>query len=452
MIFFITGKPGDGKSLYAVRRLLDDLINRECYVVTNIPLVLSKVHEYVSARLPADVPFDLESRLKVIPDSEVYEFYRHRSGGLTLPWSPDHDAKDDGAKRGTRAEFVEWMKTQSFALMSQSTEYQKPVHFYIDEAHNFFNSREWANCARSVLYYASQHRHLHDNIFLITQVMENVEKQLRSLVSETYITRNQLRRRIGPVRLRPVFSVQCYYGVPAPTVKPYDNPKFALDAAGIASCYKTVGALGVQSKPEKIENKGWLPWWSLWIGAALLLAAIIFAFVGLPYLGGMAGRAMVQAPAAALAESQGLKIPGGNIDNNGNIAVSKKGPLPSSDLRGRAPGDDQSALDLWVTGYIRRGQRWTLSLSDGRTFSEDDPAVSLVGVNFAVVDGRKVYFRRQRSGSAPAPAADPLPAPAADPLPVSPASAPVVAASDEGAWVRGSDGVARLREKQAIGR
>jgi len=450
MIFFITGKPGDGKSLYAVRRLLDDLINRECYVVTNIPLVLSRVHEYVSARLPDDVPFDLESRLKVIADSEVYEFYRHRSGGLVLPWSPDHEAKDDGSKRVSRAEFVDWMKLKSFALMSQSVEYQKPVHFYIDEAHNFFNSREWANCARSVLYYASQHRHLHDNIFLITQVMENVEKQLRSLVSETYITRNQLRRRIGPVRLRPVFSVQCYYGVPAPTVKPFDNPKFALDAVGIASCYKTVGALGVQSAPEKIENKGWLPWWSLWIGGLLLVLLVLGAFVGLPYLGGRVGKAIVTGgPAVALAESQGVRIPGNIGTALDSTGVSPNVHLPCNDLGVCAPGDTQAALDLWVTGFVRRGQRWTLSLSDGRTFSEDDPSVSLVGVNFAVVDGRKVYFRRQRVGQVPAvgavPPADTSPATQRQETPAT----PVV---DEGAWVRGADGVARLREKQTIGR
>jgi len=106
MISFITGKPGDGKTLFAVRQLLEDLIRSEVYIVTNIPLAMSRVNEYVTKRRTDRQPqFNLDDRIKVIPDAEVYEFYRHRSGGLVLPWSPDKEAEDDGTKRIPRADF-----------------------------------------------------------------------------------------------------------------------------------------------------------------------------------------------------------------------------------------------------------------------------------------------------------------------------------------------------------
>jgi len=161
MIRFITGKPGDGKSLFATRQLIQDLIQTDAFVVTNIPLRLPELRPYVAPRAERmrlrsepDYVFDLDSRVKLLADDDVYEFYRFRSGGLTLAPSPDFVSRDNPSARLERPDFTKVMKAE-FMRVNERVEYQRPVHYYIDEAHNFFSAREWATTSRSLLYYAS---------------------------------------------------------------------------------------------------------------------------------------------------------------------------------------------------------------------------------------------------------------------------------------------------------
>lgn len=379
MISFITGKPGDGKSLFAARCIIEDLVRTDAFIVTNVPLVLSFLREYVVKRRP---DIDLDARLKVLPDDQVYEFYRHRSGGLVLDPSPDKIAGDDGTKRLPRPAFVEAMKGQ-FLRVGSDPAYMLPVRYYIDEAHDFFSAREWATNGRGLLYYASKHRHMRDEIFLITQVMENVEKQLRSLVSETHMTRNQLRRRIGPVRMRPVFKVSSFYGVPVASVKPFAVTTFDLDALGIGRCYKTVGALGVHTVPEDKRNKGWLPWWCLPVGGVLLVLGIFAAFVMLPYLGSKAG----------------ARIASGALTPISAKALGAASHHPSSAVAAALPADRVASVaspakpaPLCVRGWIVHNGRVDVTLSDGRTLTEQDAELQSVQRNGVYVNGKKLWL------------------------------------------------------------
>jgi len=102
MITFITGMPGDGKSLYATLRILQELTEGYAYVVTNVPLNPSWVSSYVSEarnRRGDDRPFNFDDACRVLADDEVFEFYRRRSGGLVLEPSPDFLALEDGTQR-----------------------------------------------------------------------------------------------------------------------------------------------------------------------------------------------------------------------------------------------------------------------------------------------------------------------------------------------------------------
>lgn len=277
MITCITGKPGDGKSLFSTKLIVDDLVEGNCVVATNIPLNLKEIRAYVVKRRgPAGDLVDLDKNLLLLEHAQVMEFFRFRSGGLVLAESPDANSHNT-RERLPREEFNEFMKAQ-FLRIAEKPEYMLPVHYYIDEAHEYFSSREWATNGRGTLFYASKHRHLHDNVFLITQVIENVEKQLRGLVSVTESCRNYRRRSIGAFKMRPVFMVRSYYGLPQPSTHPFATTSFQLDVKGLAACYQTTGALGVQKTPEAAKNKGWLPWWSLPVGGAvavLLLASLV---------------------------------------------------------------------------------------------------------------------------------------------------------------------------------
>jgi len=407
---------------------------------------MSRLNEYVTEKRDAinakrsdedQLPvFILDDRVKVIPDGEVYEFYRHRSGGLVLPWSPDRAAGDDGTKRIERPAFVAKMK-ENFAMITADAAYQRPVHYYIDEAHNFFDSREWSKNGRATMYYASQHRHLHDNIRLITQVMENVENRLRTLVSETAQCRNQLRRRLGPVRMRPIFRIHSYYGVPTGGVKPYSSDVLHLDVTGVASCYQTVGALGVHKAPEQKKNKGWLPWWVLPIGGVVAVLLVGLALVGLPLLGGKMGSMF----------TSGAMLPGDvkkALPGPARSPSEVKSEFEAANPRAAVPA---VASRLFVRGIVRQGASVIVTLTDGSVYDERDGELEKIGRGWVVIRGQKYRMAPMGPGT-PAVRAE-TPVPAALPPAESPAL-PIAPDSVASSWQTDSDGVSRLVDRTGV--
>jgi hypothetical protein len=460
MISFVTGKPGDGKSLYATALILEDLIEGAVFVVTNIPLVPGAVCAYVAAerrRRGDGRSFSFDDSCRVLADAEVYEFYRRRSGGLVLAESPDFAARDDGTKRLERPEFVAAMKRE-FLRIAGDPAWQRPVHFYIDEAHNFFSAREWAQTGRGLLYYASQHRHLHDNVWFITQVMDNVEKQLRGLASETHRVRNHLRRSIGPIKLRPVFKVHSFYGTPAEgsPVSPYNVSERRLDPAGVAGCYRTVGALGVQTKPEVIKNKGVLPWWTVWLLGAVGVATLVAIFLGLPVLGGAVARRSLSVASVALAND--VPLAPSTVGSSG---------APPLDALPQVRGHGDGAARIWMTGWVRRGRFINVLLSDGRTLSEADGILAQVTRTFCELrDGTRYYLRLPGSGAQGAPVRPGTGVPAvalrgrtgrepaeergADGTQPVGRDSPAPSTASESSWYTDRDGVQRLYQRPSL--
>lgn len=398
MITFCTGKPGDGKSLFATRQILEDLIHTDAFIVTNIPLVPAKVHEYVSQRREG---FCFDDRVKVIPDAEVYEFYRHRSGGLVLPWSPDKEGGQDGTKRLSRPEFTDVMKGNFMKIAAADKSCQLPVHYYIDEVHNFFSARDWATNGRGTLYYASQHRHLHDEIVLITQVMENVEKQLRGLASETAVVRNQLRRSVGPFRLRPVFRVKRYYGVPqGHLASPFSEETFELDPARVGACYKTTGALGVFSSPEEKKNRGRFPWWTLPVLGAAAVAALLIVLFVLPRYATQKMTDSVTIKQSASQSQSPQRSDSASMDPRRKVHSERESEdvQPSPDI---PPARQQ---EVYYAGVMQRGRYLWVWLTDGRVIREDQLlAVGSQQVAFRDREGKVWIVSRQPYYPKPAP-------------------------------------------------
>lgn len=439
MIIFISGMPGDGKSLFATAQILRDLVDGYAYVVTNVPLIPSAVCAYVSevrARRNDPRPFEFDESVRVLADEEVFEFYRRRSGGLVLEPSPDFIAQDDGRQRLEKKYFNERMKAQ-FLTIKDTPGAGLPVHYYIDEAHDFFSAREWSKTGRGILFYASKHRHLHDNIWFITQVMDNVEKQLRSLASETHRVRNHLRRSVGPFRLRPVFKVQKFYGVPAAggNAQSYATEEMHLDPSKVAGCYRTVGALGVQSKPEQIKNRAPLPWWSVWVAAGIGIALLMGAFLGLPYLGSAFAKNTIQGTQQLVTKQTGISPTG----SDARAASASRSDVTAVNREAVPP-------PVWVTGLVVRGDQVNVILSDGRTLTERGGDLARVERNYVeTTKGERYYMARPASASQTVRDIQP-----AQMGPQGVINAQRSDVRDEGAWVLGPDGVRRLKVPEVL--
>lgn len=320
MIKFVTGKPGDGKSMYGMQLIVETLMTTDRIVVTNIPVKLKELRGYLILKGWKPTPGnDIQERVRLLAHEEVFEFYRYRSGGYELPPSPDwerarnggEDADGNKVRKLSRYEFIRHM-TGQMREMKKNKRALRPVEYHIDEAHDYFSAREWADTGRGILWYASKHRHLHDEIVLYTQVMKNVESQLRTLAGFTVRARNQLRMSWGPFRKAPIFRLYHYYGGPedCDKVTPFNTGVMHLDRKGLCSTYNSTGALSVHSKPEEIKNKAPLPYWALPVAAGLLVVCVC-AFVALtPMYAGKVASRMISSNTGEVAKAMGVDLPG----------------------------------------------------------------------------------------------------------------------------------------------
>lgn len=470
MIRLLIGLPGDGKTLYAMHMIIRELVFSERKVVTNIEEIeLGRLGEYIEQKYP-DARIDLDQRLKIIPKALTQDFFRHRAGDLVLPEVPQNGR--DG-KRLLREDFLKLM-VDYFLPVGQTPETRVPVTYFLDEAHEYFPASEWADIGRGVLWYASKHRHLHDEVYLITQAPGQIAATLRRLVAETYQVKNWYRMGFGPFKRPGCFKVYSYYGCAdagSPAKDAYESSSFRLDAKGIASTYRTTGALGVLGREEgksSARARFRLPYWTLWAAGGAALAAVFWLIQLMP---GFVEKALV-APAfkmgqvaagGAMQAGSAVVVPSGSASTP---AASAPAPeqgfrfLPAAVPAAAAASSEEAAAAsseeaarLAVSGVARRGRMITVTLTDGTVWTEGSPELERVDRAGAVIAGKRLPFVRpaaSKSGAA-ALASAPAPAPAVAAA-TSGAPAPAATMADEGSWHRGADGVARLKEKQAIGR
>jgi len=294
MLRGLIGLPGNGKTMTCVSKMVDEwLYTDRCVGVnpTDGELKLGRLNEYLcelcAKRGIDDKVIDLENRLVIIPKEHSFQFYRYRAGGLILPEPPD-------TKMPLKEWYVEMKKY--FLPMLEKPEYMVPMSYFIFEAHDFFPAKDWQEIGRPTKFYASKHRHLHDEVILETQFPEQLEPNFRKLVQEWHRMTNNYLRSFGPFAKRGCFVREAFHSLPSGNAVPYEKAEFKLDAAGIASCYETTGSLGLMQRgPESkgFDHKRRLPWWSIWVGAAVASIASFFILRNIPQLIGRGVNSMV---------------------------------------------------------------------------------------------------------------------------------------------------------------
>jgi zona occludens toxin (predicted ATPase) len=188
-------KPGGGKTLYAVRLIVDELVRGSRPVITNVPLNLGRLNEFLqqkfsdafasaSARFQdgsgvesgrecdayvAEMAAHISNRVILLDEDDLPKFFTYRGGGVRLDSVSNQDWK-----AGKRPDFR--------AVKDRG------VFYVLDEVHIAFNARAWADTGHEVLYYLSQHRKLGDDVICVTQSVNNVDRQFRSVAQDyTYI-------------------------------------------------------------------------------------------------------------------------------------------------------------------------------------------------------------------------------------------------------------------------
>lgn len=153
MISLYTGAPGSGKTIHSMKDARFTIENGGCLII-NFPLYLDKV------------------KIKIHPETEIYILEKEE-----LEYSPNKVINAINAyisRHGVRY-----------------------VCVIIDEAQDYFDSREWNKRGRKDwLGFFSKHRHIgrdHIDIILITQVDLYLDKRLiKGLIEYKYLHRNIL--------------------------------------------------------------------------------------------------------------------------------------------------------------------------------------------------------------------------------------------------------------------
>lgn len=146
MLSIFDGRPGDGKSYTAVAMKILPHLAAGGYVATNIEMIPEGVAAYILKR--TGKVFNSE-RLRILTEDEAPSFHRHIPPG----------------NENVRVLVV------------------------LDEAHLFFNSRDWQKSDkghRDTFNLATQHRKYFLDIVLISQHFANIDSQFLRLVEELW--------------------------------------------------------------------------------------------------------------------------------------------------------------------------------------------------------------------------------------------------------------------------
>jgi len=276
VIRFVGGKPGGGKTLFAATKLVEELRTTTRFIVTNGAI---EMHPWVDGggvarkglkRSMQDKfgdDFDCERRVVLVEDEAVPRFYSIR---------PPLDLEHDEVVIQTRGKHED----NRFRLKVEGAKSQVGgVCYIIDEAHEFFASRDWMKTGKELLSWASQQRRAGDDAWLLTQVIENVEKQLRGVSQECYWLVNHRLLRAMMFRQPDMISYKLYAKTPPGTNESYlAKGRLSVDRDFIYGIYNTAKGVGVSGRQADIgvRAKG-LHWtWLIAFAAALVLGVIAF--------------------------------------------------------------------------------------------------------------------------------------------------------------------------------
>jgi hypothetical protein len=370
-IHAISGKPGGGKTMYAVKLILHELLYGSRVIITNLPLHLGEWNVKLQAEAPNKV-IDLHYRLRIIDEAMTSYFWTYRPeregyGWVRIP------VLSEGQWRAK--EKPSYVAVEDMGVM-----------YVIDECHNFFNARAWAETGRDVLFYLSQHRHLGDTVVWVTQAIMNVDKQFRSVTQDYTYMRNLSKEKHGLFTL-PAYFVRKTFGEPAgPNSVAMESGTFKLDVTGLGSLYSTAAGVGIHDRGQgdMSERKRGIPWWVLGVSLPLVVLLLVWS---IPKFGAWwfdpmrhgAGKALarvsrggVSAPVSAL-EFSGASAPISSAVGLTNV------PVVSMTGYSVAPRDI-------VQGFAF-GKRVTVFLSDGSRWFSGDGHLQFLSERFCVVDG-----------------------------------------------------------------
>ncbi|HEY3863147.1 MAG TPA: zonular occludens toxin domain-containing protein [Verrucomicrobiae bacterium] len=402
-LYFVCGKVGAGKSYRGVVSMVDQLLHDDRLIVTNLPVNLAALSEFLVRRYPthnvclidhlrpalpgeeadADGMVFEPSRIRILQEDELAEFYRvrHQAAEKAL-----RIEREKGNRNPVCLDFSQWLKGGKFS--------GKGVIYHLDELQLFYNVRKFADAPDEFPFYLSQHRKLGDDIYVYTQQPQNVDKMFRSFTQEFIYVVNIGKKRVGPFAAPKIFRFAAY---PEPftgqvgQICQYSG-YFRMDYE-LAATYNTAAGIGIEAAKADVGSKVKGLHWRWLLLLPVLLTVSVFGFRG---LGGVWVRSVLPASKKPAAVS-GVR-PVGNATApqaaapTAAIPALLQGVAVENGLPNTGGNNVIIDSDVFMIGWITEGSKMRVALSDGRWVGLED-GLMRVTQTYCVVKGR-VYRMR----------------------------------------------------------
>jgi len=352
MISIVTGIPGTGKSYYLVRVIIDELLNGNKFVVTNLPIVPHKLHEYCVKRSPS---FDINTRLRLLKPEEVSVFYLHRTQNVHA------DLRAPTRESSLAGVHVDYSNTS-------------PVLFVIDEAQIQFDSREWTKTGPELTFYNSQHRKLLDDVYFATQDERLIETRIRSFAEQFIYCQNGVMDRLWTYfRQTAKFTVKSRR---KPLVGGQNKDwnwteTYALDLE-VASCYDTSAGTAIAGRltHEKRKTRGLHYAWLV-----VPICAGAWVLVGLPdwAINKATGGHKPGAGAEGAPVRRDTEVPvAASRTSTPRQGVQGKASVTTNNVTAVQNQPPQQPAVIYVRFVAQAGRRINVLLEDGSILTERD--------------------------------------------------------------------------------
>ena len=166
-IFGLTGKPGAGKSYFATRCIIAEIMEgRNRPIVTNVPLNVPKLRQYVGKDFYY-FPLETYTDNKAFFSNRGYYNLEVDNLGANIDFAPLLREDDEG------------------------------VLFIIDEAHLYFNARNWKMMPQATISYITTIRHVGDSLIWMCQKFSDIDSQIRGKTQAFHLLRNLEKEKLG---------------------------------------------------------------------------------------------------------------------------------------------------------------------------------------------------------------------------------------------------------------
>jgi hypothetical protein len=236
MITLITGQPGAGKSMYAVKLVVDELLSSDRDIITNLSIYKLRVYKYCFDKYRKEIDINRIIQIE------------------------------------NPADFLKYRKKESLIIL--------------DECQTAFNARAWKETSKEVIDYLSQHRKLGDDVILITQDPGLIDKQFRLLVTNSFFLKNLKYLNLGIFNLPKKIVRLEYFGIPDRQQKPLSKAVMDIDVQGLGWIYDTGAGVGVKGAGDvNFKKRGKLPFWLFPVVFFVFLGLVGYAVIEIPKLG-----------------------------------------------------------------------------------------------------------------------------------------------------------------------